>query len=94
MSLLTPDQVEENFSKLPLEWTLLAGGVLLLLKETTDFKQAMVYVNKVAALAEAADHHPDIAISYDKVEIRITTHSAGGLTSKDFNLAEQIVKIG
>jgi 4a-hydroxytetrahydrobiopterin dehydratase len=55
-----------------------------------DFKAAMVFVNAVAGLAEAADHHPDITISWNKVTLTLSTHSAGGLTEKDFALARQI----
>jgi 4a-hydroxytetrahydrobiopterin dehydratase len=55
-----------------------------------DFKGAMAFVDKVADLAEAADHHPDILIRYNKVTLTLSTHDASGITEKDFNLAEQI----
>lgn len=55
-----------------------------------DFKGAMRFVNGVAALAEAADHHPDIAIQYSVVTLSLWTHAAGGLTAKDFALARRI----
>ena len=55
-----------------------------------DFLEAMAFVNRVAALAEAADHHPDITIHYNRVILTLATHSAGGLTEKDFALARQI----
>jgi 4a-hydroxytetrahydrobiopterin dehydratase len=54
------------------------------------FMPAIRFVNRVAELAEAADHHPDITINYRKVTMGLTTHSAGGLTQKDFALAEKI----
>ena len=54
------------------------------------FKQAMAFVNRVADAAEAADHHPDIKISYNKVKLSLSTHSEGGITEKDFALAAQI----
>ena len=50
----------------------------------------MAFVNRVAALAEAADHHPDIDIRYSKVTLTLSTHDAGGLTERDFSLAEKI----
>ena len=50
----------------------------------------MAFVNRVAALAEAADHHPDIDIRYSKVTLALSTHDAGGLTARDFDLAEAI----
>ena len=52
-----------------------------------DFPAAMKFVNAVARLAEAAWHHPDIDIRWNKVTLRLTTHDAGGLTEKDFDLA-------
>ena len=55
-----------------------------------DFAGALAFVNAVGALAEAADHHPDIDIRWDTVTLRLTTHSAGGLTAKDLQLAAQI----
>ena len=55
-----------------------------------DFSGSMAFVNRVAALAEAADHHPDIDIRYSKVTLVLSTHDAGGLTARDFALAEAI----
>ena len=49
--------------------------------------EAIAFVNRVAALAEAENHHPDIAIAYRKVTLRWTTHSAGGITDRDRELA-------
>jgi len=54
------------------------------------FKQAIAFVNKVADAAEAADHHPDIDIRYNRVTMTLSTHSEGGITEKDFALATQI----
>ena len=58
--------------------------------EFADFAQAMAFVNRVAQAAEAMDHHPDIEISYNKVEMSLSTHSEGGITQKDFDLAAKI----
>jgi 4a-hydroxytetrahydrobiopterin dehydratase len=55
-----------------------------------DFKAAMIFVNGVAALAEKADHHPDIAVHYNEVTLRLWSHDAGGLTRRDFALARRI----
>ena len=54
------------------------------------FLGAIKFVEKVAALAEAANHHPDIHIFYDKVKIVLSTHDVGGVSENDFSLAEQI----
>ena len=55
-----------------------------------DFVRAMGFVQSVALLAEKMNHHPDIDIRWNKVILSLSTHSAGGLTEKDFALAEQI----
>ena len=55
-----------------------------------DFVEAIAFVNKLVEPSEAAEHHPDIEISYNKVTVNLTTHDAGGLTEKDFVLAEKI----
>ena len=52
-----------------------------------DFNAAMGFVNRVALASEVADHHPDIEIRWNKVTLVLTTHSAGGLTTKDTDLA-------
>jgi 4a-hydroxytetrahydrobiopterin dehydratase len=59
-----------------------------------DFAGALAYVNEVGALAEASNHHPDIAISWNKVTLRLSTHSAGGLTQLDVDLARAIDGVG
>jgi 4a-hydroxytetrahydrobiopterin dehydratase len=55
--------------------------------ELGSFPEAIGFVNRVAELAEAENHHPDIAVSYRKVTLRWTTHSAGGITERDRELA-------
>ena len=55
--------------------------------EFPSFPEAIAFVNRVAELAEAENHHPDIAVSYRRVTLRWTTHSAGGITDRDRELA-------
>lgn len=57
------------------------------------FAEAFAFMTQVALLAEKADHHPDWSNSYNRVSITLSTHSAGGLTDKDFALAEAIDKL-
>lgn len=59
-------------------------------RQFKDFIEAMNFVNRLVEPAEAAGHHPDISISYNKVTIDLTTHDAGGLTEKDFAMAAVI----
>lgn len=58
-----------------------------------DFKSALEFVNKVGALAEDRNHHPDIEVGWGYVKIKLTTHSAGKVTDKDHQLAEAIDKL-
>jgi len=58
--------------------------------ELGSFRDSIVFVNRIATLADTADHHPDIDIRYDSVQITLSTHDAGGITQKDLKLAEQI----
>ena len=55
--------------------------------EFDGFRDAIAFVDRLADVAEAANHHPDIAISYKRVTVRWTTHSAGGVTDRDRELA-------
>ncbi len=63
------------------------GGTIQRTYEFPDFIAAMAFVNKVADAAEQQQHHPDILIRYSKVTLTLSTHDAGGITSKDFDLA-------
>jgi 4a-hydroxytetrahydrobiopterin dehydratase len=63
------------------------GGALERTVEFASFAEAIAFVNRIAALAEQENHHPDIAVSYRKVTLRWTTHSAGGITERDRELA-------
>ena len=58
-----------------------------------DFVEAIDFVNQLVEPAEAAGHHPDLAISYNEVIISLTSHDAGGLTQKDFDLAQSISQL-
>ena len=65
-------------------------GKLVATVRGKDFAEAMAFVNRVAEAAEAASHHPDIDIRWNKVRLVLSTHSQGGLTANDFALAGQI----
>ena len=58
-----------------------------------SFQTAMAFVNRVAELAELAGHHPDITVNYNRVTLALSTHSEGGITVKDFDLAREINSI-
>ena len=64
-----------------------SGGALTKNFDFPSFRDAIVFVNRVASLADEFDHHPDIDIRYTTVILSLTTHSAHGLTEKDLKLA-------
>ena len=66
------------------------GDMLVRSWQFPSFRRALEFVNQVAALAEKADHHPDITLSYRDVRLELSTHSDGGLTDKDFAFASEI----
>jgi 4a-hydroxytetrahydrobiopterin dehydratase len=70
------------------------GSEIVRTFEFRDFRAALQFVNAVGDLAEKAGHHPDIDIRYNKVRLSLTTHDAGGLTGKDFDLAAECDRIG
>ncbi len=84
---LSENEIEQALERLP-EWGLL-GESIQRTYEFPDFVEAMAFVNRVAEHAEAEQHHPDILIRYNKVTLTLSTHDAGGLTQKDFDLAAQ-----
>ena len=88
MAKLAQEDIEQRLEKFP-EWSLTGDAIQRTLK-FDDFVHAMAFVNKVADLAERAQHHPDIMVRYSKVTLTVSTHDAGGLTEKDFDLATQI----
>ena len=61
--------------------------------ELDSFVDALAFVNRVGELAEAENHHPDIAIHYNRVTLRWWTHTAGGVTDRDRDLAEKSARV-
>ena len=70
-----------------------AGGALERTFEFASFAAAIAFVNRLAELAERENHHPDIAVNYRTVTVRWTTHSAGGITDRDRELADATGKL-
>jgi 4a-hydroxytetrahydrobiopterin dehydratase len=91
--LLSEAQVQEGLADLT-GWEL-RDGRLRKQYQFRTFLRAIAFVNSVAYLAESAGHHPDITINYNKVTLRLVTHSKAGLTDRDFALAAEIdAKLG
>jgi len=89
VELLTDDQLTDALSHLP-AWRQDGVATLVRTVELASFVQAIQVVNRVAEIAENDDHHPDIDIRWRTLTFHLSTHSAGGLTSKDVALATEI----
>jgi 4a-hydroxytetrahydrobiopterin dehydratase len=85
MAKLNAAQIRIRLASVP-EWNK-RGQVIMRTYLFRDFPTAIKFVNSSARLAEKAGHHPDIDIRWNKVTLALTTHDAGGLTDKDFELA-------
>ena len=88
MALLSEAEIEEGLNGLS-GWEK-KGNEIVKVYKNKNFVESIGFVNKVAILAEKADHHPDILIQYKNVTLTLSTHSQGGLTGKDFKLAGEI----
>jgi 4a-hydroxytetrahydrobiopterin dehydratase len=89
MELLPEELIEIELKTIP-SWTR-EGGAITTVVERADFRDAIFFIGAVAYLAEKANHHPDIGIAFNKVTLKLSTHSAGGLTAEDFALARRIL---
>jgi len=88
-SPLTHDEIA-IFASAVSGWEIVEDRLIRRRFKFADFKEAMIFVNKVAALAEGEGHHPDIKVSYDKVVIELWTHAVKGLSENDFIVAVKI----
>ena len=91
--VLAADAVDAALADRAIGWRR-EGSELVKEVRRDGFAGALGFVNDVGALAEAANHHPDIDIRWDTVTLRLSTHSAGGLTEKDLSLAAQVDQLG
>jgi 4a-hydroxytetrahydrobiopterin dehydratase len=86
---LSPAEVDAALAEQGISWDRV-GDELHTTVELRDFAEALAFVNKVGAAAEAANHHPDIDIRWNTVRLVLTTHDSGGLTVLDLALAAAI----
>lgn len=87
-TLLSDPEIEQRLAELP-GWRR-SGQALQRTYRFGDFRAAMAFANRVAGIAEAQNHHPDMLVRYHEVTLTLSTHDAGGLTERDFRLARQI----
>ena len=90
-TVLSPSEVDQALRKLP-GWTR-RGNAIERVFQFGSFLEAMEFVNKVAVAAEAANHHPDIVINYNKVTLGLVSHDSGGVTQRDMRMAGKINEV-
>jgi 4a-hydroxytetrahydrobiopterin dehydratase len=89
MPRLSPEQIHQRLVELP-GWEV-RDGLLTRTFVTRSFSHGVLFIAAIGQLAEAANHHPDLALhDYSKVTVSLVTHSEGGITERDFDLAAQI----
>jgi 4a-hydroxytetrahydrobiopterin dehydratase len=92
MATLSDQEIDERLAEV--EWEREDDQIARELK-FADFAEAMAFANRVAEVAEELDHHPDILVhGWNRVRLTVTTHSEGGLTAGDFELASRIDALG
>lgn len=91
MEKLTAAQIKTAVASVP-DWKQ-QGDAITRTFQFKDFPAAIQFVNKLAGPAEKEYHHPDIDIRWNKVTLTLSTHDAGGLTQKDFDLAKQFDRL-
>jgi 4a-hydroxytetrahydrobiopterin dehydratase len=87
--LLDEDAISEALERLP-GWQREDGATIVRFAKLPSFREAVATVDEVAELAEEADHHPDMNIRFNSLKFKLSTHSEGGLTAKDTDLAGKI----
>lgn len=85
---LSPSEIAARLKTLP-GWRLEEGAIVRDYP-TDGWPTTLMLVNAIGFVAEAADHHPDLAVSWGKVQVKLWTHSAGGVTASDLELAQLI----
>ena len=91
MGVLSDTEIEQALASLP-NWQR-AGQAIERHLEFKDFAEAMKFVNRIAEAAEAANHHPDIDIRYNKVKLGLMSHDSGGVTQRDVKMARKINEV-
>ena len=84
MATITEQEARTRLQSLP-GWELVDGNAIRRKLTFAGFAEAVAFIVRLAFVAEAADHHPDILVSYKRVTLTYSTHSEGGLTTKDFD---------
>lgn len=90
----TPEEIEKYKKEVSVDWEVVEDGHKIKRKfKFKDFKQAMDFVNKVAEVAESEQHHPNIEIFYNIVNLTLWTHAIAGLSENDFIIAAKVDEV-
>jgi 4a-hydroxytetrahydrobiopterin dehydratase len=89
MALLSDDEVQDRLEQLETGWRREGDSIARQFK-FDDFQGSVDFVNRITPPAEEMGHHPDLEISWNKVSVLLSTHSEGGITENDFELAKRI----
>lgn len=87
---LEKDEVEKAREIISPEWKIEDTKAMKRMYKLPDFKKSLNFVNAIGNIAEELNHHPDIFLAWGKVEVTCSTHTVGGLSKNDFDLAEKI----
>ncbi len=93
LKVYTADEIQSKIAELGLKDWYLEDGWLRRKYNTDGWPTTLMLTNAIGFLAEAAYHHPDLAVTWGKVWVKLKTHSAGGITDKDFALAKKIEEV-
>ena len=88
MGLLTATEIQQALAGMP-GWERVGDAIVRQYSLEGGFMGSVAFVNRLAEVAEAADHHPDLAISWNRVTVTLSTHSEGGITDRDVALAAE-----
>ena len=90
-TVLTASEIDQALHDLP-GWTGDSNAIVRVF-QFGNFLEAMEFVNKISAAAEASNHHPDILINYNKVTLTLVSHDSGGVTQRDIRMARKINEV-
>jgi 4a-hydroxytetrahydrobiopterin dehydratase len=92
MALLDAEEIENRLALIDGEWALRGDAIR---KKFTfdDFRGSIDFVSRIAPVADEMNHHPDLAVSWNSVTVSLSTHSQGGVTDADLELAEEIERL-
>jgi 4a-hydroxytetrahydrobiopterin dehydratase len=88
--ILTDEQIAAALKELNVAWSAIPGQGLVRVFATKNFAEGVALVVRVADIADRINHHPDVHLLYDEVEITLITHETGSVTTHDFELAKAI----